>query len=1034
MNFISFFIQRPVFAWVLNTSIVLIGLVCWNQITLRQYPAIESPTITVVTNFEGAGAEVVESQITRIIEKSLVGLEGLKSITSSSSSEQSNIFLSFHHSRPIDAAAADVRDRLSETSDSLPREIRPPSIQKADTKTESVLTLALSGEHFSSVELTDYVKRYLVADLESISGVSNVSFDGQVGHEMHIVLDPVSLASFGLTVHEVSKALRSQNFQRPAGRLVGNNKEFLVTTTAKLSTPEQFNALVLENRKGQAIRLSDVGKAILRSSENRSFVTYNGKPVVCLGLVAQSQANPIDISKNLAKKMPKISENLPKGMNLEVIYDRSVFVNKSLHNVYKAIAEAIVLVTAIIFIFLRSLRASLVPLITIPISLVGGCFVVYALGFTLNTLTLLSMVLAVGLVVDDAIVVLENIYRYIEEGVAPVQAAFKGTKEIQFSIIAMTITLAIVYTPIALVPDLVGKLFKEFSLTLAGTVLISGFVSLTLSPMMCARLLRAKKTSYVLHKKIAVVGEGIESIIGGIYRLYNKSLTVAFCYSKTVFLAGCLAALGGYVIGAYVLPSELEPAEDQGVIRTTIQSPSGSTLNYVTPYAKEVSAIFSSHPDVLGHLNIVNAGKRSAAITLLQPWHKRKKSCDNILPDINNKLKDITGLSVVAFCSKRSLLGSASSGNISFSVQGTSSWERLVQASQGALSVMKKHPGLENVDWDVPAPHEELVVHIDRSRASALGVDPVDIATTLDILIGGRRFTDFERENKLYPVRIFVEEENRRQEQDVFLLDVRGTRDNKPSIVSLTDLVEVKRRHTTPQINHHEGMRAIEISASVKNNFDLKSIYQEIKPAIRNILPTSFRITESGGLKKFLESNKTIAFIFFLALVFVFLVLAAQFESFLDPLIVILSVPLALTGAVFVLFLVPRGSINIYSQIGLVTLIGLITKHGILIVDFANRLQKEHGLSPQNAVQKACQLRFRPILMTTLAMALGALPLALSTDAGSEIRRQIGWTIVGGMLIGTFFTLFMTPLFYVFCAYLKKIPQSIRNIGAKNTL
>ncbi|MGL4426263.1 MAG: efflux RND transporter permease subunit [Alphaproteobacteria bacterium] len=1021
MSFAELFIRRPVLSWVLNITLILVGIVSWRQLSVRQYPQIEQPVITVITQFEGAGPEIIEAQISRPLEQALSGLESLDFMISQSESEQSKVKLFFKSTRSLDAAASDVRDRLARVSN-LPEDATDPRIRKADADAEPIVYLALYGDKFPVAELNDYAARYLESEIESIQGVASVDLSGAGEYEMHIVLDPIRLAAYKVTARDVADALRQQNFKKPAGRLAGEDREFLVTTAASLYKPGDFNKLVLTEKDGYVVRLSDVGHAVVKADDKRFKVRYNGKTAVMLGIVAQSKANPIEISKEIKNKLEQIRTNLPSGMFIDIANDRSIFIERSIQQVYQSIWEAIILVVLVVFVFLRSFRASLIPLMTIPISLIGAFFILNSLGFTINTLTLLAMVLAIGLVVDDAIVVLENIYRYIEAGMKPLQAAIKGTKEIQFSIIAMTLTLAAVYTPIALSSGVTGKLFTEFALSLAGAVLISGFVALTLSPMMCSRLLKLhhvhspEETKNFFMKIFYAVDNWLGGFFDKLDRLYEKSLRLILRNRFWVLGAGSGVALLGIFFATNVLQSELAPREDQGVLKILAQSPFGATITYLDRYISQIETALTDVPEIEKGLTVIQAGDESYSMNLLVPWEKRSKSCDDLLPPIREKLEDITGLRVFARCPSRSLMGGASERPLEIVVQTNRSFKELVDVASAIRRVIAKHPGVRktDLDWNLAEEGQDYVVHVDRNRAASLGVDPNSVAMTLDILISGRRSTNFEKESKQYPVRVWVGEMYRKNPEDILAMYVRGSKNNKETMVPMADIVKVEPRLSNPEIEHFKGQRSVTIIGGLNKGYGLAQVYSELKDEIHQTMPAKgYSISESGELRRYLQESETIFLIFGLAIVFIFLVMAAQFESFRDPFIIMLSVPLALAGAIFTLVLIPSGTINIYSQIGFVTLIGLITKHGILIVDFANTL-KQKGDAIEEAIVKACQLRLRPILMTTFAMVLGAIPLALATGAGSEARRQIGWVIVGGMSLGTLFTLLVIPVVYTF--------------------
>ena len=1010
------FIQRPVLAWVLNIVVIILGMLAFSKLPVRQYPQVEFPVVTVMTQFDGAGPDLIESQITRPLEESLAGLEGLDSMTSSSEVGQSKIKLHFKPSRSIDAAAADIRDRLAR-DDKLPQEATRPRVTKADVDSDAVVSLSLYGKDHSVPKLYDYATRYVQNEFEAIQGVASLDLYGGASYEMHIVLDPVRLASYNLTASDVSEALRQQNINKPAGSIGGDERSFLVSTKAQLMKPDDFNKIVLAERSGYVVRLADVGRAELSSDDKKFRVRYNGQDAIMLGIVAQSRSNPIDISKAVQEKLAHVRESLPRGMFLEVANDRSIFIEKSIDQVYRSIWEAIALVIFVVFFFLRSFKASLIPLITIPISLLGAFFVIYTLDFTINTLTLLAIVLAIGLVVDDAIVVLENIYRHIEEGLSPLKASFKGIREIQFSIIAMTLTLAAVYTPIALASGVTGKLFTEFALTLVGAVLWSGFVALVLSPMMCSRLLRHVPPEDI-HPKTSI-GRSIHGMNLWIGRFldrldtsYASLLEKLFQAKRWVLLGATLFGLSGYGV-SLLLPAELAPREDQGLIRVTAQPPTGATLNYLDKYATEMDDIVGSLPEVQSRLLLIQAGDDTFTKATLTPWGTRP-ACATLVPQIQTKLDDILGFRAIAYCPSRSLMGGASERPLEFVIQTSRSFKELVGVARRVRSLMAKNSGVNRVtmDWDLAADTKEYLVNVKRDVAASSGVSIQNLATTLDLLVSGRKATSFERESKLYPVKIWMGDMNKRSPQDLKALMVRGSRNNKEFMVPLQDLVDIEEKTSNPSLSHTGGMRSVTIYAGLNSGVGLGNVYKDLKKDILELLPAGFRVTEGGELKRFLTEQSTILLIFGLALAFIFLVLAGQFESFRDPFIIILSVPLALAGAVFTLKIIPQGTLNIYSQIGCVTLIGLITKHGILIVDFANAL-RDKGAAIEAAVLEACRLRLRPILMTTLAMALGAIPLAMASGPGFEARRQIGWVIVGGMSLGTLFTLFVIPVVYL---------------------
>lgn len=1026
MNFTELLIRRPVLSTVMTIVILMVGAVSYSRLSLRQFPEVDKPIISVTTSLEGASPQIIEAQLTRPLEEALGGIEGLDYMTSRSETENSVIKLNFKVDRDIDLAAADVRDRLQKVRNQLPDDAQDPLIKKADADAQPLIYISLFSDKKSVNDLADYAHRYLESELETIKGVASVDIFGGGNLEMHLVLDPIRLNAYKITATDIVAALKRQNVKKPAGRISGEEREFTVTTTAPLTTPNQFNNMIIAERDGKIIYLKDVGYAELNSEDKRFSSRFNDKNAVSIGIIKKSVSNPLEVKKGVEEKIVQIRERLPAGTEIEISSDKTVFIEKSIEHVYRTIWEATFLVVIVVFGFLRSIRASLIPLVTIPVSLVGAFALMYLFGFTINILTLLALVLAIGLVVDDAIVVLENIYRHIEDGMKPMTAAIQGAKEISFAVIAMTLTLAAVYAPVALSSGITGKLFTEFALTLAGSVIISGFVALTLTPMMCSRLLVAHDTEATSNSKFMrgyqvfsdKVGVWLDKLDQGyanlLERTLNKRLWIVF--------AGLLIALLGIYLATFQLRRELTPAEDQGVLLTNADPPYGATLKYIEKYALQMDQILASVPELVKRMTIVQVGDYTYSQNTMLPWEERTRSCNAVKEAIAPELEKIIGLQVRPRCQNRSVIGGGSGFDLSFVIQTTRSYEDLEAQMQKIWAAMLQHPGISNIVPDMGAPGQDYKVQIDVEKAATLGIEPDVIAQTLDVLIGGRRSTTFERESKQYPVRVWVGEQFRRSPQNVLEMTVKGQREGKETLVSLSDLVKIVAVTTTPEIRHFAGMRSVTLDAVLKEGYGLGQVLNDVKKVASKLLPDGYQTTVSGETRDYLQETYTIYLIFGLAIAFIFLVMAAQFESFIDPFIIILSVPLSLAGAVFTLWIVPSGTLNIYSQIGLVTLIGLITKHGILIVDFANKLQ-EQGKSNYEAIIEACRLRLRPILMTTFAMVFGAIPLAYSSGAGSETREQIGLVIVGGMSVGTLFTLFVIPVVYTYLTRRRKTEE-----------
>ena len=1011
---VTAFIDRPVLAWVINIVIVLLGCVAYFNLPVRQYPQVQYPMITVTTQYEGANPEVMEMQVTRPLEEIFSGLEGLDLMRSVSTAEQSKVILKFQENRALDAAASDVRDKLARL-ETLPKEATTPRITKADMDAGGVLSVVLYSDRHSLVDLHEYTIRSLKSELESVNGVAYVENYGGISYEVHLILDPVKMASLGVSPSEVADALKQQNFSKPAGRVGDQNQEFLMITKARLSSLQDFNNLALFEKDNYVVRLSDVGYAKQNDKDTRFRVRYNGKDAVVLDVTAQSKANPIDISKGVHKRIQELRENLPKGMVLDVAFDHSEYVKSSIEQVYQSMWEAVFLVLLVIFFFLHSFRISLVPLVTIPISPVGTFFVIYLLGFSINILSLLALVLAVGLVVDDAIVVLENIYRHFEDGMEPFEAARLGISEIQFSIVGMTLTLVAVYLPIALAQGFIGKLFVEFALTLAAAVVISGMVALVLSPMMCARLLKRtpqKELSGTVGNYTAGFYRRVDHFFTQLDLSYRRWLGFFLDYRWIVFWAALAFGVLGYIVSQFVA-QELSPREDQGIIKVVATGPVGSTLSYLDHYAEKIDALVSRVPQVDKRLLITQVGEETYERAALVP-RNRRPDCRDLLPSLRDDLqRSISGVRTYAYCPNRSF-GGNSERSFSFVIQTERSYDDLIKTARRVRRLLANHPQVVSrlVDWDIPAESKEYQVNIKRNIAAASNISLYTIANTLDILISGRRVTSFERDARMYPVKLMVDEKNRQSINDLQGITVRGRKDNKDVSVPLADLVDIQEVTTNPSISHYGRMRAAKFDAALQSGASMAKVYKELAPQIRQILPKGFQFSPAGDLKRFLNEQNTLLLIFFLAITFIFLVMAAQFESFRDPFIIMFSVPLALVGGIVTLWLVPSATFNIYSQVGFITLIGLITKHGILIVDFANQRVRE-GIETRQALIEACGLRLRPILMTTCAMVLGAVPLVLGSGSGVEARRQVGWVIMGGLSIGTLLTLFVVPCVYM---------------------
>ncbi len=1010
-------IRRPVFATVLSLIILLVGWVSFNGLTVREYPKIDEPNVTVSTRFPGASSEVVESQVTKLLEDSLAGIEGVDVITSISRQEQSQITVRFKLERDPDAAAAEVRDKVSRVRGRLPQSIDEPVVAKVEADAFPVVWIALSSDTHTALQLSDYANRIAKPVLQTAAGVADVRVYGERKYSMRLWLDPDRLAAYRLTVQDVEDALRRSNLEVPAGRIESQQREFNVTASTDLRTPEQFAAVAIRTVNGLPVRIGDVARVVQGPQDERTSVRLNGRDAISVGVIRQATANPLELSAAVYALLDKVRQDLPPGIDVQVANDNSVFIDRSIKAVYTTIAEAVVLVSLVIFVFLRTLRASIIPLVTIPVSLIGAFALMALFGFSINTLTLLALVLAIGLVVDDAIVVLENIYRHIEEGLTPFAAAIKGAREIAFAVVAMTLTLAAVYAPLAFTPGRTGRLFAEFALALAGAVLVSGFVALTLSPMMCSKLLRH-------NPKPNRFDRGMEAGLNAITRGYNSLLASALKVRWLVLLVMAGSAVGSWWLFS-TTKQELAPLEDRGVILTVINGPDGATLDYTRRYAEAIERIGQNYPEF--DRIFANIGSPSVAqgnvFFRAKPWEERERTTQEIAREVAPRIAGLPGVS--AFPITPPSLGQGFRERpINYVIVTSDSYENLSRVVRQFQDRLAQIPGFVQVDTDLRLNKPEIRLDVDRDRAADMGVSVDSIARTVETMLGGRIVTRYKRDGEQYDVVVQTESSQRSTPDDIDRLFVRGRNDQ---MIPLASLVRTREVVVPRELNHFGQRRSASITANLAPDLALGQALQVMDSIAREVLPPGYATDLNGQSREFRSASGSLAIVFVLALLFIYLVLAAQFESFIDPLIIMLSVPLSMLGALLALKLT-GGTLNVFSQIGLITLVGLITKHGILIVEFANQLRQQ-GLDVLSAVKKSAELRLRPILMTTGAMVLGAVPLALASGAGAESRQQIGWVIVGGMSLGTLLTIFVVPTVYTLMAR-QKVPGANRTTVA----
>jgi len=1014
-------IHRPVLAIVMSLLIVLVGYLSFTRMAVREYPNIDPPVVSVRTVYKGATAQVMESAITQPLEDALSGIEGIKTIKSQSREEVSQITITFVQAREIDGAANDVRDRVARVRKNLPAASDNSIVSKIEADAQPIMWVALTSDRYSPMEMTDYADRYLTDPLKALPGVASVIIGGERKYAMRVWLDRERLAAQGLTARDVEDALNRQNLDSPGGRIESTEREFSVQARTDLRSPEEFNNMIIKEVNGYPIRLKDVGRAAPGPYENRKIVRVRGEQALGLGIVKQSTANTLEVAQAAKTLLPQLqamaSAGMP-GLKMWVAVDTSQFIEASIKSVYETIIIALILVVLVIFFFLREFRATLIPAITIPVSIIGHFTFLKVLGFSINTLTLLGVVLSIGLVVDDAIVVLENIHRHIEDGMKPYQAALLGSKEIGFAVIAMTITLAAVFTPLSFAQGNTGKLMTEFALTVATSVIVSGFVALSLVPMMCSRLL--KHDHSWAYRKTEPFFEGM---VGGYRSILSASLRHRWVIG--VVFAVTLAAMFWLFTQ---LKGELSPEEDRSLFLAFVIAPEGSSMSYTDGYMHAVEEIAKGVPEIdtmfavvapgLERPNPVNLG---IAFAVLKPWADRKRVQQEITKELSPKLYG--GLpGALSFVKGLPPLGQPLfSKKVEYVIYGNT-YEELQGKVNKVMAKLSTYPGITGLDTDLKLNKPQLAVKIDRDKAAALGVSMETIGHTLETLLGGFDVTRYKHEGKQYDVVVQMEDDKRRQPSDLTSIYVRG---EDGSLHQLSNLVSVSETVAPKELNHFNKLRAAVINGEPAGGATLGQVLDHIDELVKTELGPETRTDLDNVSREFRESSGQLWVTFGLALIVIYLVLSAQFESFVGPFVIMVTVPLAMTGAVLAMWINAKldhgGTLNVYSQVGLVMLVGLITKHGILIVEFANQLRIK-GMERVEAVTEAATLRLRPILMTTAAMVLGALPLAISHGAGAESRQAIGWVVVGGLMLGTFLTLFVIPTVYTLLVRRVRIP------------
>ena len=992
-------IRRPVLASMLSLALVLFGVIGYTELAVREFPDVDPPIVSVSTGLPGANPQVVESAVTDILEEELSTVEGLRTLTSSSAEGFSNITLEFNLDRDVEAAAQDTRDKVARIRGRLPEDVEEPVVAKQDADAQPFFWLALSGENYNLLQLSDIGDRLVKSRLQTLPGVGQARIFGERRFSMRVWLSASELAARGLTVQDVEQAIRSRNVEVPAGRIESERREFTVRSLGELKTPEEFAELVVSNDAGVLIKLKDIGRVELAPEDERSLLRFKGTPAVAIGIIRQSKANIIAVADAIREELPRIQASLPPGVHLTAAFDQSIFVTRSIQEAEETLIIAAGLVVVIIFVFLRNLRATIIPGLAIPTSIVAAFAIMYFLGFSINNFTLLALTLAIGIVVDDAIIVLENAYRHQEElGEDPETAAVNGTREIAFAVLATTISLVAVFTPLAFLKGSTGRLFNEFGIAVAGSVIISGFVALTLTPMLCAKILRVPPRHGVLYRALE---NGFNRLAGG----YARTLALALRH-RVIVVVGAVLVTVGAVFVHLSLEREFVPPEDRGWFFSFIIAPEGSSLAYTDEYQRRAEAIQAKTPEIESFFSVVNIGEgvsRGIIFTNLKDWAERERSAQDIIGEVQGQYFGIPG--VFAFAVQPPAFGW---GNpVNFVIQHPE-FDSLVRANDTLLARARQVPGLINVDSDLRVNKPQLTVSFDRNRAEDLGVPVGDVATTLQVLLGGREVSTFTRANKQYDVIVQLDPRARATPSDMAGLYLRG---RSGGLVKLEALATVEEGVGPRELAHFNRVRSSTLTASLAPGFTLGAALDSLNRIAAEVLPEGSSTALAGESRELEESGASLYFAFVLALVVVFMVLASQFESLVHPFTVLLAVPLAVTGAIFTLKLA-GSTINVYSQIGMILLIGLVTKNSILLVEYINQL-KERGMDTIDAALEAGRIRLRPILMTSVATVMGAVPIALGLGAGALSRRPLGYAIVGGMVFSTLLTLYVVPAVYV---------------------
>ncbi|MEO6069535.1 MAG: efflux RND transporter permease subunit [Chitinophagaceae bacterium] len=1018
MNISELSLRRPVLAVVINLIIIVFGFIGFKFLGVRDYPAIDPPNINVRTSYGGANPDIIETQITEPLEKAINGIAGIKNITSSSNAGSSNINVEFELGVDLEAAANDVRDKVSQATRSLPNDLEaPPVVSKADASSDPIISMTVQSNTRNQLEISEWANNVLVERVQTIPGVSAIQIWGEKRYAMRIWFNPEKLAAYSLTPNDVQRAMLRENIELPSGKIAGNATELSVRTFGRLNTEEEFNNIIIKNIGGTDIKIKDIGEAVLGPENEESQLKESGIPMIALAIIPQPGSNYVSISNEFYKRFESIKKDMPSDISLNIALDQTRFIKNSISEVEETLLISLTLVILIIFLFFRDWLIAIRPLIDIPVSLIGAFFIMYLCGFTINVLTLLAIVLATGLVVDDGIVVTENIYKKMEAGMNKWQAAREGSKEIYFAVIATSITLAFVFLPIIFLEGFVGRLFREFGIVVAGAVLISALVSLTLTPVLNVYMTRkdVHKHSWFYTKT--------EPFFRGMENGYKNALA---SFMKVRWVAIIIVAICGLII-VFIgksIPSELAPMEDRSQFRLQVSAPEGTSYDYMDKYIDRLSTfVLDSVPEKRTVLSITAPGFSSGATNsgfvrvTLSPPNERSRSQKEIVAMVNRNLPKFNEGRAVAIEEQTISVNRRGGQPVQFVIQNND-FNKLAQVLPKFLEEANKSNVLQGVDADLKFNKPELRINVDRLKASELGVSVEDVSQTLQLALSNRRLGYFTKEGKQYQVMGQVARANRDDPTDLKSLYVRNA---SGEMISLDNLVTFEEATSPSTIYHFNRFKSATVSGGLAPGKTIGDGIAEMRRISASLLDESFATSLSGNSRDFEESGSNTSFALFLALGLIFLVLAAQFESFIDPLIIMITVPLAIAGALLSLFIFGQ-TLNIFSQIGMIMLIGLVTKNGILIVEFANQ-NRLNGMKKSEAVIYAASQRLRPILMTSLAMALGALPIALSFGAAATSRIPLGIVIVGGIIFSLVLTLFVIPAMYTYMSTSKKISE-----------